>query len=277
MNPGTFAYIAATGWIGGRLVVVLLETTGHAAYAIRQASGFKNLGLAGSKRDFSMTRDNRFSTGKDFKQKAGAYLAANQTNIIIPALRVLPNQTLLGLLQEFDSLRQNNAFLLGGGAAPAYALQRIKPLKKPQEAYFADDLSLIAKPLLSYWQLVKYNVLLQSDRVGHSSVMKRIRNNFIGLVLLLEPFMFGYFIYLATALRVREPLGLALGMTVFSLIFYVWIDRQRGVWQKARLILLAPIISWFMYLLSLTRLVALLRTVAIKAREDWANWQPQAA
>lgn len=278
MNLGLIMYIASTGWLGGRLLVVLLETTGHFGYTVRHIRTLKKFrsGKPGrnSKPGFSTTRDKRFSTSKEFSKKASAYLSLNEADIIVPAIYIRPNQTLLGLLQEFDSLRHNNALMLGAVPVPPYAIKRTKPLKKAQAAYYADDLSIEAKPLQSYWQLALHNFNDQSKRIENVSVTKRIRKNVINFVLLLEPFMVGYFIYLALAHDIKEPLALAVGMAVFSLIFYVWSDRQRNLMQKTRLIFLAPMTAWLMYLLSITRIFALTKVIAAKARKDWSNWSP---
>lgn len=281
MNPSLAAYILATGWLGARLLTVLLETTGRAAYTHRQTNILRKLqtkkqGRLG-KRVFSTNLDPRFKQGKDFNKNANAYLALNKADVIIPTLYIQPNQTLLGLIQEFDSLRQNNALILKVMPTPPYAIKRNKPLKKAREAIFADDLAVVAEPLSSYWQLAKYNFRHQTGQIKNISTPHKIRKSFIDLVLLFEPFMVGYFIYLAVALKTQEPLIMAFGITLFSLVFYVWADRQHGSLQKARLVFLAPIIVWFMYLLAVTRLFALIKTIALKTREDWAKWQPQAA
>lgn len=363
MSTDTIAYVIGTGWLGGRIFTVLVETSSNILYGLRQTKRQSQLRSAAPKKqplisvvvavhnneatirqclasilDTSYRRlnvavinngsndktidivrrfkrshpklkieiigenkgadaastaaanklrgelvlhlDGRCMVEKNFFKNALKHFEVPGTDALIPAVRVKPEKSLLGLLQQYDALHLNVANAEGAMQSAPYVISRNKPLKKPTKPHYADDVLLVINPLPSYTRLFNYSVQAQLDSLktsGQRGILKQIIGTIVGIVLLLEPFVVGYFVYLALKFQRPEALALAWALTLFSLFFYVWADRHTRLLEKLRLIFLSPMISSLTYLLSLSRILAPIKYLAIKVRDDWNKWQPQPA
>lgn len=351
MNTDAIAYIVGTGWLGGRILTVLVETFSNIVYGVKQTNrqrktrsisikkqplisitipthndestilqclnsladtGYKKLSVvisdSGStdktlqivrrfkkshtrlkieiidkdenvrpKGEMVIHLSPRFALDKHFFTNALRHFALNDINTLIPAVRVKPEKSLLGLLQQYNSLRQNIAGANAAIQSAPYALTRSKPPKQASKTHYADDVLIFASPVPSYLRLLNDSIDSQLNNTGRkqAGLIRQLLNALMSLVLLLEPFVVGYFIYLAVKFQRPEAFALAWALMLFSLFFYIWADHHTRLSEKLRLIFLAPMISSLAYLLSISRALAPIKYLFIKVREDWAKWQPQ--
>jgi glycosyltransferase involved in cell wall biosynthesis len=234
------------------------------------------------KGELIMRLNDRHRVGQSAFKNIVKYFALNDIHKLIPATRIKPHRSLLGLLQQYDTLRAESPHALGihtGQDFYSVARARKKSLRNEQQTHYADDVLLLTEPLPSYSELFRHNMRNQSKAFKHYGNQVRSgksRNSleFIaGTVLLLEPLVVAYFLYLALQFQRPEPLVLTWTVSVFILMFYAWSDRHTTFRQKIRLIILAPSIYAPIYVLSLTRLIVFSRVLFKNLRADWQSWQ----
>lgn len=81
------------------------------------------------------------------------------------------------------------------------------------------------------------------------------------LMLLLEPFMLGYFVYLAVALNTPVMFIVSWAALIVMLFFAIWGDDQLSTTQKARFTIFMPIMYLLYYVLSSIQVIAMIKAI----------------
>lgn len=198
---------------------------------------------------------------------------------ILPAIKIVPDKSLIGLVQEYDALADGNKKILGLRLPDPITNEYVSIItatQKKMHGAYLDQTSLLRLPEYSYrnvWANSVKKYVAQIESLPHRSIIKGFAGTVIGFGALLEPYAIAYFVFLATALGRPEPLALGWGMGVFSLIFYSYSAKHLSVAQKLRLVLLAPVGYLEMLILALSRSNAMVVYVLMWLKKDWMGWK----
>lgn len=210
--------------------------------------------------------------------KINDYIYGGKVGIIVPAEHVMPDQSLVSLVQEYDALRVSGARILGLYLNRQSQNEIILTAKQPVNTRsYADDIAIFTRSKTTYRSILTENVRMCVNQLETMSTLtntKKLINLIIGLSAMLEPFAIAYFAYLAVAFDRPEPLVIGWGLGVSSLILYAYTSKHLSFVQKLRLILLAPVGYIELLLLSLTRMTALFGYLAKWLKNDWQSWKP---
>jgi glycosyltransferase involved in cell wall biosynthesis len=209
--------------------------------------------------------------------RINAYFLHDRARVIIPASKIATHKSMIGLVQEYESLRIANDYTLGLLSDKARTVRSRQTGNKETQNYYADDIVLVKQPTPTYRRVLLESVHRHEQNIDAAYSMsgfKRTIALLTGLSALLEPFAIAYFVYLGIEFDRPEPLALAWALGVFNLIFYVWSDKRSSLLGKSRLILLAPVGYVETLVLSLTRTVGMFTYVGKWLKLDWSSWQP---
>jgi glycosyltransferase involved in cell wall biosynthesis len=206
--------------------------------------------------------------------KAARHFAWQDINILLPAPQILPQKSILGLLQLLHAVQAGLAMQLGVWSGKNSCIMRSHLISDNQPAYFADDVRLCVEPHRTYASYFrdfihsKPRVSSMQNLGAQRRLLSRLLQTTISisyqLVHVSEPIAIGYFVYLALTVYTPQPLILAWILTMSNLLFALLADRSHGWRSKVRISSIVPSIYPVLYILSCYWLIdALHRALAI--------------